>query len=526
MKHVIRKQIIELRLQKSLDPFQIQHKISRDYWEIVLGSLTKAFDQFASEDEVINLDRLEIDLGIIENKSVIESSWTEGIFNSALLALRDRLDLDPSGSEQLKASVDLNIFQQWLFYLEHGYFPWNTTEITEDWEGRIAKTLRSSEEQRKTFINKVKNSPQIALRIVMQHNQQFLLQILEVLRIKKPFEVVDIVDKISRSLAGDLRISSSGSHGDVRKLRTKIWYLILCATVEYPVFISPIQFISALQNGKRTLFLAEAVPEPLTQLLIAILPEIELLLRSLQIFMPNSVAAEEKIEEFKKRKSKGKAANELPPEHRKNQRKTGKEIYNEKKSPGPLQKTNLNKLPVYDIDTRSFAEVIDQEGIFVTNAGIVLLHPFLPMFYEYMEFLQKQEFKNTELRQKAVNLLHYLATGVDTPPEFELTIAKILCELPYNMPMDMDIEIGEEDIEECEILLSTVIEKWEVLKGASIAALREDFLQRGGHLFKKNNQLHLRIEQRSIDILLDHLPWMISMVKLPWMNDVLYVEWR
>ena len=36
----------------------------------------------------------------------------------------------------------------------------------------------------------------------------------------------------------------------------------------------------------------------------------------------------------------------------------------------------------------------------------------------------------------------------------------------------------------------------------------------------------LRVEARTVDILLDQLPWGVSLVKLPWMDRLLRVEWR
>ncbi|MEM9214098.1 MAG: contractile injection system tape measure protein [Cyanobacteria bacterium P01_F01_bin.150] len=35
----------------------------------------------------------------------------------------------------------------------------------------------------------------------------------------------------------------------------------------------------------------------------------------------------------------------------------------------------------------------------------------------------------------------------------------------------------------------------------------------------------LRVEQMAIDVLLTRLPWGVSMVKLPWMDGLLTVEW-
>ena len=36
----------------------------------------------------------------------------------------------------------------------------------------------------------------------------------------------------------------------------------------------------------------------------------------------------------------------------------------------------------------------------------------------------------------------------------------------------------------------------------------------------------LSAEARTVDVLLDQLPWGVSLLKLPWMDRLLRVEWR
>jgi hypothetical protein len=38
--------------------------------------------------------------------------------------------------------------------------------------------------------------------------------------------------------------------------------------------------------------------------------------------------------------------------------------------------------------------------------------------------------------------------------------------------------------------------------------------------------LRLQVEGKALDILLDYLPWTLSIVKLPWMKKLLHIEWR
>jgi hypothetical protein len=51
-------------------------------------------------------------------------------------------------------------------------------------------------------------------------------------------------------------------------------------------------------------------------------------------------------------------------------------------------------------------------------------------------------------------------------------------------------------------------------------------LLRPGKLIRKEDgDWLLQVESRTFDVLLEHLPWGISMIKLPWMKKMLWVEW-
>jgi hypothetical protein len=92
-------------------------------------------------------------------------------------------------------------------------------------------------------------------------------------------------------------------------------------------------------------------------------------------------------------------------------------------------------------------------------------------------------------------------------------------------PVPFDVQLKQEEIEECHNLQSVVLERWEVLKTTNPEALRKGFLQREGRLSNKGNGWHVFIERETLDIMLDRLPWSISIISLPWRNDLIYVEW-
>jgi hypothetical protein len=75
-------------------------------------------------------------------------------------------------------------------------------------------------------------------------------------------------------------------------------------------------------------------------------------------------------------------------------------------------------------------------------------------------------------------------------------------------------------------LLRGMIDNWKALGNTSVAGLREAFLQRQGRLQLRDDAWHLRVESKTYDMLLDQLPWGFSTIKYPWMERVVYVEWR
>ncbi|NEW84057.1 MAG: hypothetical protein GZ094_17050 [Mariniphaga sp.] len=163
------------------------------------------------------------------------------------------------------------------------------------------------------------------------------------------------------------------------------------------------------------------------------------------------------------------------------------------------------------------------EGIYIENAGLVLLHPFLPRFFDALGISIKEEIVHTE---RALSLLHYLATGEITAPEYELVLPKVICNVPLSIPVRANIEITESEINEASALLDAVIKHWEVLQNTTPDGLRGTFLVRPGKLtLKEDGDWLLQVESRTFDVLLEHLPWGISMIKLPWMNNMLWVEW-
>ncbi len=175
-------------------------------------------------------------------------------------------------------------------------------------------------------------------------------------------------------------------------------------------------------------------------------------------------------------------------------------------------------------------ELPAQEPFYINNAGMVLLWPFLSRYFQILELVNEKEFRSPEAQMRAVYLLQYLASASCDTEEPELLLNKILCGATELVAIDStlaDIQLSEKEIAISEELLYGVTQNWKKLNNTSIHGLQTSFLLRSGKLEKrKDNAWTLSVSLRAYDVLLDTLPWGLSTIRLPWMQDVLYVRWR
>jgi hypothetical protein len=163
------------------------------------------------------------------------------------------------------------------------------------------------------------------------------------------------------------------------------------------------------------------------------------------------------------------------------------------------------------------------DGIYVENAGLVLLHPFLPRLFELVAICRDQDLVEPD---RALALLHFLTSGQSTVPEYVLALPKLLCGLPLTANIEAIIVLTEAEKAEAMALLEAVIAHWNVLKNTSADGLRGTFLMRAGKLRERGGEWILQVEAHAADILMVELPWGVSAVRLPWMKSMLWVEWN
>ena len=190
--------------------------------------------------------------------------------------------------------------------------------------------------------------------------------------------------------------------------------------------------------------------------------------------------------------------------------------------PRPVRATTAFSLAEHETD--------GGEPIYIDNAGLVLAGVFLPHLFRTLDMLGQNEASATQLRDhdtasRAVHLLQYLVDGRCSAPEPLLVLNKIMCGLPVGAPVARDIEPSERERELCDSLLAAMISRWEIIQDSSVAALRETFLQRDGRLARKGEGWELRVERKTLDVLVDRVPWNVSLIFNAWMPSPLHVTW-
>jgi hypothetical protein len=163
------------------------------------------------------------------------------------------------------------------------------------------------------------------------------------------------------------------------------------------------------------------------------------------------------------------------------------------------------------------------DALLVPLAGLVLLHPYLPRFLTACEL---QTIDDASL-PRACALLHALACGDAEAAEHQLPLIKLMLGRAPDEPLTSALpRLSAADREEVDGLLDAARSHWKAIGNTSANGLRLSFLQRRGLLRRADGawQMHMQVE--AFDMLLDLLPWSISLVKLPWMPLPLMVEWH
>jgi hypothetical protein len=160
----------------------------------------------------------------------------------------------------------------------------------------------------------------------------------------------------------------------------------------------------------------------------------------------------------------------------------------------------------------------------------VLLNPFLPQLFSRAELLEDDEsgrarFRSADSAARGVQLLEYVAGGTDRPIDHSRALPRVLCGVASEVELPQPGSMTDAERDLCQQLLSAVISRWVEVRNTSVTGLQETFLQRDGVLTEEADAFDLRVTRRTVDVLVDRIPWSFSQIRFPWMSAALVVRW-
>ena len=197
MQHIIKKQVIELQIEKSIDSFHIQQQMSNHYLQQIVPTLQKEFDAITNEDEILIIDKLEIDLGTISATEINSIKTDNAFIKKTLEQTIEHIKKEKGfGGMNNLNTMPANSYRQWFFYMQKGYLPWNVLQTNEKWYIEVLQQLavdfNSVEKLRKEIIE----NKTFATRIVQEHRATFLLQLVGIITSKNQDALSEIINEI------------------------------------------------------------------------------------------------------------------------------------------------------------------------------------------------------------------------------------------------------------------------------------------------------------------------------------------
>jgi hypothetical protein len=499
MTHRIRRQILELDLPGEQGAYALQQRASRVFQEQVLPELDRVFSRIAPADRIVRLDRLEVDLG-----NIGESGWERRFVERCVEQIARQVadaafEVGEAGRQPETLTPEENAQRVAAHFLETGLLPWYAKNLT---VSDLEKTLNALPVEALAAFSR-------SLLPMLQRDERV------VQRLAEQFSAV-FSEKIV-SIALGLHEAWASRAVWIRQQQTgQAW-----GRAQRAVFFEKMLGLGgvALQN---------LPPEP--AVLAQFFEE-----KTRQPAPREAARGDEAQEVFSPKKMGQGGLDDAPAAPRPASEEASAALPAPSRSaeqptpmPQPSQRPAAQPATERPASRKTAAALA--EGVAVESAGLVILGPYLSMFFEHLGLrlsALSPDDALLEAHARAAHLLHYLASGEEQPEEHRLVLPKILCGIPLETPVPQELELSEAEKAEAENLLEAVVRNWPTLKNTSTDGLRNGFLRRNGQVRWQDERQAwtLQVERMAQDILLDRLPWTISTLRLAWMRGLMQVEW-
>ncbi len=557
--HSIRQVTLEVGRSTRSGSYELQERLGTWFWKKGQQLIEEVFNELAPPEVVLQLDWLEIDLGQLAEANL--ETDLEPLFRRLLReALRTQLGKVGrpwSGTVQVADSPRERIFAQWLHYLEHGKAPWwgTATRSSDEYQAAVCATLAANKKTVADLNALLRRHSQVVDRLALGHQpaeQEALLRSLGGSRLAGLFalweQLYQWYDRHRAELHPLVRHSFHSRSEWTTASRRYTWRYLAEPQNGRNATASAILAAFLRQwwpvpDRMRTIWSpagwAETVPSALTPVLVtwgasyspAVAQEIR---RALGITPPDANEAPAGTEPRQSEDTKS------PPSSQKEDPSLQPSTEDATPDKGRADRvvpsdslSDSEEDPAWSLATTEAQAKMDNrppkaakgETFYFDQAGVVMLHPFLPPLFTNLGYWKEDQFASDSAWQRAVLLTHYLATGTELPPEEELLLPKLLCGRAFELPVIQTTPFTDAEHSEANDLLQSVIRHWGAIGQASPEGLREGFFARQGKLERRSGRWELTVERKAQDLLLGKLPWGLSLIRLPWLKELIHVTW-
>lgn len=496
--HIIQKVFVEITVNNKEKALSIKDDINSFLSIDVFPEIEKYINglEYKLDDHTLQIPRLELNL------DVKNSSLNAELKDKIAQLFKDELSeiTKPIESSNQKTEKDSKAYlidnqekaiQTFIYFLEKGNMPWwnsdtngiaflepsvfNTLIVNNNFQKRIVSVLPKPNVQER-MINQLSNEQIAQLCLSILKNKE--------LKINLNVEVIQYISKLNheeRQIVWRLVLDVLSQHLSSSNVNLREYLLQQIVKIE-----SASTFFSKTKNKHKNLKTA-----------VKIFPFI----KEDEIF--------ESIESIKNN----------PKEKSENSEnaKTPKKTIHQKKE-------TFHENLIQDHDNELSQDDGQNDGQYVQNAGLILIHPFIKTFFEHCDLidLKTQQLINPEL---CAHLLHYIATGKTNAPEYDLVFEKFLCNIPMHQSINRHIKLSRKHKTQAKNVIESVQHNWSSMKKSSVELLQNEFFQRSGKLVVTDHDYTLTVEQKTQDILLKNLGWGLGLVKLPWKEKFMFVNW-
>lgn len=562
-KHTIKKAVVEVYLRNAADASDAQNKALSFFKEKIIPMIEKIIDRMGFSGEVIRIENLSLDL---KNFSLQHTS--EQAMHNFQLQVEEKLAKlisEERGNEHTeeiitgtrKITKDKAVIGLFIHLLKTGSLPWwAKTEDTVSVKTLAAQLLEQSPEALKAELIAVLAMPAVRKRIAWQLSGEQNEKIIALLSNGSSSSLVPFINAILEFIKEQVAPVSMQPLLSEFALQ-QIHYSSMTGSLTLQEFIAgflkePGKFALAekMYAACKAPGVAASGMDVIVKRALAAADEhfagrLKKIfsIADVNVFFMTEKLQEENYNATVKKEVKAKtsdddttagtakAAEETIGAAKARKEKTAGEkkdtsADNDKEAAPGKKAAGAQRNRVPDVFPEELFAQQDTGDYFIKNAGLVIIAPYLPSLFKELGLSDGKTFVSEEARERSVLLIQFLATGNEEGAgEHEMIFNKILCGFDRSTPLTLPFLLSEREREECQNLLQAVADNWPALRGTSGAGMRDAFFMRDGILQQQSNGWDLRIEKTTIDILLDKLPWGISVIQMPWSRAMIFVSW-